>query len=487
MPRYASNRPEYSRSRRLVANEARELLDLPQRDISDPARFKLLYAHACTLGDWLDQLSEPMLLSVLATTTGPDELGLLLTEIDNQYRQLAPTLKPRRLRSEPRPGNVTDDNTVAISDALNLVAYLREFNLGNTEWVPESTAAWTASAPEPIESVLEWSPPNEHVDAYVREALDRAIAFEREKLKHKSLQQECSRMHSLATAAAKDLISQVRRRGGGGLNIAAIGRAVSKSKSAAIQRTHDDFVHALADLETLFGADNSLARMLWPQYGRRLQDAAAACSRDCLPYLNISRQSRQSKRKVLQRAVANVLQYAYLIDGTSTATNLGRIILTLYVAASRIRSGLNAINPVLTKKASVSARDKKRHFRQWEGLLVAPELLQDWRHRLGDAADACGRLIDAVSRDGALGEPWLIHEKLPALRKARVVTRGGRGEVEQVADLLVRMQAVGLAFAVPMAFIKGTVAVPTKYGGGMLHTGRKWLVNPLGRLLRPSR
>ena len=487
MPRYASNRPGYSRPRRLVANEARELLDLPQRDISDPASFKSLYAHACTLGDWLDQLSEPMLLSVLATTTGPDELGLLLTEIDNHYRQLAPTLKPERQRSSPRPGNAADENTIAISEALNLVAQLREFNLGNTEWVPEPTAALTNSGCVPFQSVLEWSPPNEHVDAYVRNALERSINFGREKLKHKGLEQECGRMHSLASAAAKDLISQVRRRGEGGLNIAAVGRAVSASKSAVIQQAHDDFVHALADLETLFGADNSLARMLWPQYGRRLQDAAAAWSRDCLPYLKLSRQSRQSKRKVLQRAVANVLQYAYLIDGTATAAILGRIILTLYLAVSRIRSALHAINPVLTKKASVSARDKKRHFRQWEGLLVAPELLQDWRHRLGDAADACGRLIDAISRDGDPSEPWLIHEKLPALRKARVVTRGGRGEVEQVADLLVRMQAVGLAFAVPMAFIKGTVAVPTKHGGGMLHTGRKWLVNPLGRLLRPSR
>ena len=227
--------------------------------------------------------------------------------------------------------------------------------------------------------------------------------------------------------------------------------------------------------------------MLWPQYGRRLQDAAAAWSRDCLPYLKLSRQSRQSKRKVLQRAVANVLQYAYLIDGTATAAILGRIILTLYLAVSRIRSGLNAINPVLTKRALVSAGDKKRHFRQWDGLLVAPELLRDWRHRLGDAADACGRLIAAVSGDDGQSEPWLIHEKIPALRKARVVTRSGRGAVEQVTDLLVRMQAVGLAFEVPMEFIKGNTLAPKKHAGGLLHTGRKWLVNPLGHLLRPSR
>ena len=191
MPRYPSNRPGHARSRRWVAEEDRELLDLPPRGITDPANFKSLYAHACTLGDWLDQLSEPMLLSVLATTTGPDELGLLLTEIDNHYRQLAPTRKPERQRSSPHPGNVADENTIAISEALNLVAQLREFNLGNTEWVPEPTAALTNSGCVPFQSVLEWSPPNEHVDAYVRNALERSIDFGREKLKHKGLEQEC--------------------------------------------------------------------------------------------------------------------------------------------------------------------------------------------------------------------------------------------------------------------------------------------------------
>jgi hypothetical protein len=487
MPRYASNRPGYARSKRWVANEARELLDLPQRDISDPASFKSLHAHACALSEWLDQLAEPMLLRVIATTTGPDELSLLLTEIGNQYRQLAPALKPVRQRSSPRTGNAADENTMAISEALNLMAQLPEFNLGNTDWVPEPTAALTASARVHAQSVLEWSPPDEHVDAYVRGALERSINFDRETLKHKSLKQECRRMHSLASAAAKDLIRQVRRRGEGGLNIAAVGRAVSASKSAAIQLTHDDFVRALADLEELFEADNSLASMRWPQYGKRLHDAAVAWSRDCLPYLKLSRQSRQSKRKVLQRAVANVLQYAYLIEGTTTTTNLRRVILTLYAAVSRIRSGLFAINPVLTKKASVSARDKKRHFRQWDTLLVAPEALRDWRHRLGDATDACGRLIASVSGDDGQSEPWLIHEKLPSLRKARVATRRGRGAVEQVTDLLVRMQAVGLAFEVPMDFIEGTTLAPKKQAGGLLHTGRKWLVNPLGRLLRTPR
>lgn len=212
--------------------------------------------------------------------------------------------------------------------------------------------------------------------------------------------------------------------------------------------------------------------------------------RDCLPLQKRGNVANQSKARTLRRHVAYLYQYAAITDAHSRLENLLEAVVKVRLLCTRLVAQLKTISKCNGRSEKKVQRRKPTDF---DRMVIKPGVVDGWRQALGDDVKAIGALCKAMASKRETG-PWGrgVHVDLafPAVRGVRQRIGDGkpvkartarRLEEAFVDDLLVPMQAVGLAAEAPWDFLWERASKPNARLKS--HKGKKWVLNPFGLLL----
>ena len=145
------------------------------------------------------------------------------------------------------------------------------------------------------------------------------------------------------------------------------------------------------------------------------------------------------------------------------------------------------------RKIRVGKKAQQRKSRDYDRIVLRPGIVDEWLQSLGQDAKAVGALCEAMASKRISG-PWgrgdhvdLFFAKSKGTRqrvgdgkpiKARSERRPPEAFVE---DLLVPMQAAGLAAQAPWDYLWDRASNPKARLKS--HRGKKWVINPFGLLL----
>jgi hypothetical protein len=488
VPRYELNRVGHAASRRWIVEASPGVPDLGLRDLSDAEKLCALYRKAEAIRSWAETVLEGPMLTLVAAVTDDHGVQRLLESVEQDFRLLAPPVAGARRWAGKTA--VSDDAAESpeqsLLESVNLLSHLQEFCLGSGSWEPVDHDGIGNIRSLKAGFVREWSPPEAGVDSLVSSRLQLVLSGAHGGGRASGPIAVHARLVKLAPAAVKDLTDLLERSGAGGVDARGIGRAVIASGDAAAAAAHREFIDAVEMMQDLASTGATATTAHWAATAERLQRCWRRWKERCLCHATLSREGRQSKGKMLQRHIANVVQYAILADGNAERPLVGQAVRCLHLLACRIRNGIKAVAPGAAAKAKTLDASHAKEVMQLHRELLDPATLAKWQEGLGADAAVCGRVIRALDRDGGQPKPWFLRDKREAVERAKILTRSShRGRSEQFAGLLIRMQEVGLAVEVPWGYILGTDKhLPRLANGEIDYTSRQWLVNPLGVLLR---
>jgi hypothetical protein len=201
----------------------------------------------------------------------------------------------------------------------------------------------------------------------------------------------------------------------------------------------------------------------------------------------------QRKTKMLRRHVAYVCQYAWLLFGNRYADDLIDAAIQLRWLGNSLLAELKHFAGVQQDKPQTPPRAL---LREYDAIAMRPDLVPRWRNMLGAKSLLVGEFCSRM--EGKQELSWLNQDQLNVFEEAQRVTdvaRRGRRKPESLTlrrrqeafaeDLLIPMQAVGLAAQAPWDYLWEHASdrkVPLK-----TYDAKKWVVNPLGSHLADER
>jgi hypothetical protein len=457
------------------------------RDFTNVARLQRLSWLCDVITDWCGRCGDSVAeLLLIGSVVSHESLGRLFAHLEAELLKVAP---PRT--SGPRgaagAGNAELDGREKLLHELdvhvNLVHLLGQCVVGQFGWAPTDYDRDSGVAPgTPWEPT--WEAADQEVFNFVHNYLADVEKLHDKDLTPRHLRRAHKRIAALARQAAQDLRSEMRD------PRAAIGLRAVKKAAAAKGDTRalaacSVFATALRQAGMVLRQDIKWGspddHRTWKQIATAVRQAQRQYREDSLSLVTRNRWDRQWRRGQLQRRLAIVGQYGFLVVGNAWRLEISKTIKGLYQIAATIKKLLEELLGPLP-----GVRNDSEFAAEVERLTVLAtdtELAREWRDVLGDKAQRCGALVEAiVTAPGGQSQPWHLKDRLKLLREKGVLDRKDqRGKLDQFTQLLYRMQEVGLAVQVPWDFVVG---LSTKASARRLdHKGERWLVNPLGTLL----
>lgn len=471
-------------------SEPEKHIDYWPRDFSDPARLQGLSWLCDAIMEWCIRCGDSDAeLLMIGSAVSHESFGRLFEHLEAELLKAAPprTSPPCSAAGGGQPiyGSLDRRETLLhdLDVHVNLLRLLGQCVAGHFGLEPtDYENPWGSPAGTPWE--LTWEPADQEVFNFVHNYLADVERLHDKDLTPRHLRQAHERIASLARHAAQDLRNELRD------PKAAIGLRTAKNAAAAKGDTRalaacTVFTTALRRAGTVLRQDIKWGsphdHRTWKQIATAVRQAQRQYREDSLSLVARNRSDRQWRRGQLQRRLAIVGQYGFLVVGNSWRLEVSKTIKGLYQIAATIKELLGKLLGPLPEP-----RDELEFRAEVERLTVLAtdtELVGEWRGVLGDDAGRCGALVEAiVTAPGGQSQPWHLKDKLKLLREKGVLDRKDqRGKLDQFTQLLYRMQEVGLAVQVPWDFVVG---LSTKASARRLdHKGERWLVNPLGILL----
>lgn len=220
-----------------------------------------------------------------------------------------------------------------------------------------------------------------------------------------------------------------------------------------------------------------------------LRAAANKWAEESLAKQKRGHRTNQRKVTMLRRHVAYVCQYAWLLFGNRYADDVIDAAIHLSWLGRRLLTELQAFAGLKEDKPKEPPRGLLREF---DLMALRPDAVPRWRSALGSRATLVGAFCDTLV--GRQKEAWLGEHYLDQFLELRSTIEGsqrGRKKPEDLSprrrqeslvnDLLVPMQAAGLAAQAPWDYLWDRASNPKVRLKS--HEGKKWVVNPFGLLL----
>lgn len=485
MPRYPEHSPNYVASKKAIAERAAAIGgQRPARDFHEPKRRADLYAAAQGVLDFASGNEDLAVLTVINASLPWDAMERAMCAVEDSLTRLAPRLTDRPITLANIPA-VYD-----LSDAIHALPHLREHHCGISTMRP-NIAAWADDDGEPKSSTdwePDWAPSDEATPEILTEMLPAVLDCTQGTDALADSRELVGRMAILAEAAIQELLARLTRDGPGGLSMPEIGRRVAASKgrkSERLKTIHERLVQEVGSLQdALLRGLTRVPDMLVIDVDS-LGRAAETWCQECLPLLGVAGNTLESKRKVLRGAIANVVQYRFLIHGAVSLPGLLIARWGLRVVARTITRHLAALDPEVPQAASLRAKVRTQVAAEVEMAMGVETLAEGWRKRLGPDAKACGRFVDVVGRHNGHKTPWRLRDHMASLTHAKILDgKNPASRQRQMIRLLGRMQQIGIAFQVPWDYVCSRRKEPPRRPDGSINpTGTKWLLNPLASCL----
>lgn len=211
----------------------------------------------------------------------------------------------------------------------------------------------------------------------------------------------------------------------------------------------------------------------------------------CLPWQKRGRIANQAKARSLRRHVAYVCQYGHLLAGNEVLDDLVNAVVALRLLCEALVTRLKKLPG--RKQMAPKRPLPPWLFKRYDAEVLKSGLVYGWRQALKDTAKPVGAFSRTLAKRRISGT-WTRGEyvDLAYVEKGGGVQRIGDGKRLSakskrrlldafVEDMLVPMQAVGLAAEVPWDYLWANARDPKVPVKG--HEGKKWVANPFGLLL----
>lgn len=465
----------------LHTGDATSEVTVSRRDYSDPEKLQKLLSFGIALQEWAARFDGHSAATIAAGSVDEASVHQLLTYAKQQVEGNAPeaVASSAASRADDCPERDLDQ---VLSSLLQLPVFIEHHF--NFQWIPTGPFGDGADA-EAGRLEMEWVPPETPPPRWFRDAIKTSVAAASTLSDWRDFEDRVARVARVGVQAVRNLIAHIDSEGKGGFARRRVETFLqSPDTNLATRRVHERFVFAVDALADLTNRQDAFRAEEWARRTQDLHSHYGEWSDRCFaPTVTGGsgrsiRSTRQSKKDLLRRLVANVSQYGMLLQGAVTMPRMAATILSLRNLGRELEMRLRKVHKRLVPP---DARQIQRQVRSLDQRAVTASDREHWVRCLGPRVAACGRLAERISRgDLQQVEPWEPKEYLAQLRNTGIF-QTARPDDEFI-EMRLRMQEAGIAVQAPWKYIEGKRAEPeTKKG-----VADKWLLNPMAQILVPE-